>query len=550
MEVVEACEKANRSLSLPYTLSSKMVIKPDQLIKRQGKQGLVVMENMCEIKEVFSKMQEEEREIEDSMWRIRWCLKSLQSLVYFMELTRNYSSNSGDDLPEDVQDNHANFVVSADAEVAANSFTLNEKTTAVVWGQQQKAMQGMLDFDWACGRATPSVAASTYPDSDNTMNKFYFGQEKFLPSYRSMKEAFDEANATVLVCFASYRSAYEVVKEALEEIPQLQLVAIIAEGVPERLTRHLIKIADTKRMTTLGGIKPGCLLQDWKHAWNDRQHFGVKVVPARKRCLPYKIWSRNSDGVYEGIKKPIIAWCIGTCAKYIKKEISFGHAGSGANLQRETAIAKNEVSNKAEFKVPKAFDGLGQLIYTIQEEHIMGLCRCEWREEEGEQNKLLYGSMPHLQNSALLSSDSSDAENEDFEQIANPRPVPVLTALSPPMHQQISNSSSAIPQRFDATPQGKPSSLRNPPRCLDEYRQERAAIEHALQSGGNHQQHITTDDQTVRGYSMNQQQSVQKFAPPTYNAVVQKFAPPSDDGFRFFFWGGGFFEKFRRLFFE
>ncbi|CAJ0951255.1 unnamed protein product, partial [Mesorhabditis belari] len=185
--------------------------------------------------------------------------------------------------------------------------------------------------------------------------------------------------------------------------------------------------------------------------------------------------------------------------------------------------------------------------------------------------------MPHLQNSALLSSDSSDAENEDFEQIANPRPVPVLTALSPPMHQQISNSSSAIPQRFDATPQGKPSSLRNPPkyveksieeekkcikaggdrtklanlkRCLDEYRQERAAIEHALQSGGNHQQHITTDDQTVRGYSMNQQQSVQKFAPPTYNAVVQKFAPPSDDGFRFFFWGGGFFEKFRRLFFE
>ncbi|CAJ0917652.1 unnamed protein product, partial [Mesorhabditis belari] len=361
--------------------------------------------------------------------------------------------------------------------------------------------------------------------------------------------------------------------------------------------------------------------------------------------------------------------------------------------------------------------------------------------------KSMFQSMPHLQNSAFLSSDSSDAENEDFEQIANPRPVPVLTALSPPMHQQMFNSSSAISQESDAAPQandsgrqtmscqlfpagiriaptsnlpqfqpaphsnnagppnfadnrmpsqfpmvspqpgfppavtpqmppqvqqmpngnmmgfmqdpnfmqqmmlfmqqmqlqaqqsmqqngafnpnpafpgygmqpmqgiqqlpqpppaysasqtpapqkskpkpqnGKPSSSKNPPkyveksieeeekcikaggdrtklanlkRCLDEYRQERAAIEHALQSGGNHQQQITTDDvknmkailfalphfgaklkelfeQTVRGYSMNQQKSVQKFAPPTYTAA-------SSSG------GGkkrGLIDKLRRIF--
>ena len=76
------------------------------------------------------------------------------------------------------------------------------------------------------------------------------------------------------------------------------------------------------------------------------------------------------------IKKPIIAWCIGTCAKYIKKEvgsrkiiytsffkISFGHAGSGAASKRETAIAKNEAFRKAGFKVPKAFDGLGMFLH-------------------------------------------------------------------------------------------------------------------------------------------------------------------------------------------
>lgn len=42
--------------------------------------------------------------------------------------------------------------------------------------------------------------------------------------------------------------------------------------------------------------------------------------------------------------KPVIIWCIGTCAKMFTSEVQFGHAGACANAERETADAKNKVS--------------------------------------------------------------------------------------------------------------------------------------------------------------------------------------------------------------
>jgi ATP-citrate lyase alpha-subunit len=47
------------------------------------------------------------------------------------------------------------------------------------------------------------------------------------------------------------------------------------------------------------------------------------------------------------IKKPIIAWCIGTIAKHFSSGVQFGHAGASANAERETAIAKNKAMAEA-----------------------------------------------------------------------------------------------------------------------------------------------------------------------------------------------------------
>lgn len=69
-------------------------------------------------------------------------------------------------------------------------------------------------------------------------------------------------NADVLVTFASLRSAYSSAVEAMD-YPQIRTVAIIAEGIPENMTRKLIKLANEKNVSiigpaTVGGLKPGC----------------------------------------------------------------------------------------------------------------------------------------------------------------------------------------------------------------------------------------------------------------------------------------------------
>ena len=68
--------------------------------------------------------------------------------------------------------------------------------------------------------------------------------------------------ANVMAIFASLRFAYDSTIEAMN-FPQIRSIAIIAEGIPENMTRHLINIADEKKVNiigpaTVGGIKPGC----------------------------------------------------------------------------------------------------------------------------------------------------------------------------------------------------------------------------------------------------------------------------------------------------
>ncbi|KNZ63312.1 ATP citrate (Pro-S)-lyase [Puccinia sorghi] len=58
------------------------------------------------------------------------------------------------------------------------------------------------------------------------------------------------------------------------------------------------------------------------------------------------------------IKKPIVTWAIGTCAKMFTTDFQFGHAGSMANSDLETADAKNKAMRAAGFVVPETFEDL------------------------------------------------------------------------------------------------------------------------------------------------------------------------------------------------
>ncbi|XP_067933516.1 ATP-citrate synthase-like isoform X2 [Watersipora subatra] len=308
------------------------------------------------------------------------------------------------------------------------------KTRAIVLGMQNRAVQGMLDFDHVCSRATPSVVAMTYPLIGDHKQKFYWGhKEILLPIYKKMSDAMSKhPEASVLVNFASLRSAYESTMEALE-FPQIRCIAIIAEGIPENKTREIIRAANKRGVTiigpaTVGGIKPGCLKIGNTGGMMDNI-LSSKLY--RSGCVAYvsrsggmsnelnNIIAHNADGVFEGvaiggdrypgstfmdhilryqaetnvhiivvlgevggreeyeickaikdgrISKKIICWCIGTCAKMFNSDVQFGHAGASANADSETATAKNVALKAAGAYVPASFNDLGQMIKQVYRE--------------------------------------------------------------------------------------------------------------------------------------------------------------------------------------
>ena len=78
---------------------------------------------------------------------------------------------------------------------------------------------------------------------------------------------------------------------------------------------------------------------------------------------------RVIEAVKKGIiKKPIVAWAIGTCAKMFTTEVQFGHAGSMANSDLETAETKNSAMKAAGFIVPDTYEELPQVLRETYEE--------------------------------------------------------------------------------------------------------------------------------------------------------------------------------------
>lgn len=140
----------------------------------------------------------------------------------------------------------------------------DEETRSFVYGLQPRAIQGMLDFDYSCKRARPSVAAMIYPFGGHHIQKFYWGtRETLLPVYTSLEEAVKKhPDVDVVVNFASSRSVYSSTMECLG-YESIRAIALIAEGVPERQAREILWKAQAKGVliigpATVGGIKPGC----------------------------------------------------------------------------------------------------------------------------------------------------------------------------------------------------------------------------------------------------------------------------------------------------
>jgi len=174
----------------------------------------------------------------------------------------------------------------------------------------------MLDFDYAAGRETPSVAAIVNPTGADSFAKFFFGKgEILIPIYKTLQKAAQKhPNVDVMINFASFRSAAPSSEEALA-IPQLRTIIIIAEGVPER--RMKMVTAKAKALgkviigpATVGGIKAGCFKignagGTIENIIESKLHRPGSVGFVSKSGglsnEAYNIIARNTDGLYEGI---------------------------------------------------------------------------------------------------------------------------------------------------------------------------------------------------------------------------------------------------------
>jgi ATP citrate (pro-S)-lyase len=67
------------------------------------------------------------------------------------------------------------------------------------------------------------------------------------------------------------------------------------------------------------------------------------------------------------ITKPVVAWCVGTCASAFSFDVQFGHAGAQARGDMEKARAKNAAMKEAGIIVPQSFNQLGEEVQKVFE---------------------------------------------------------------------------------------------------------------------------------------------------------------------------------------
>jgi|EP00427_Karlodinium_veneficum_P009718 ATP citrate (pro-S)-lyase len=314
----------------------------------------------------------------------------------------------------------------------AASLQMTEDTQCLVFNLQTAAVQRMLDFDFMCKRKKPSVAALVYAFGGTSNVKVYWGtQEIFIPVYTTVKAATDaHPNISVMVNFASFRSVFESTMEALEVSDKIKTIAIIAEGVPERQTRSIIKKAESLGVgiigpATVGGITPGrfrigntggaienitmsklyrkgsvCYVSKSGGMSNELNNIiarssdgvcdGVAIggdrYPGSRFIDHFLKYESNPDcklivmlgevggvdeyDVMEAVKKgeitkPVVAWCVGTCASAFSYDVQFGHAGAQARGDMEKARAKNEAMKNAGIIVPESFNQLGDEVQKL-----------------------------------------------------------------------------------------------------------------------------------------------------------------------------------------
>ena len=266
-------------------------------------------------------------------------------------------------------------------------------------------------------------------NSRTTLEPFFYGNESILlPVYTSINEALDSHSFQMVINFLSFRSAYEATLALLETPIKIVVIIAegIPELYTRRLSLAALQRGKiVLGPATVGGIfggafriantggsldniiscnlhnkgnvgfvsRSGGLLNEMCSIISrctKGVHSAISIGGDRYPCTSFtdvvmsyennpeidiivclgevggsqelKLASFKKDGT---IKKPIVAYCIGTSASLLGEEVQFGHAGASATSKYETANYKNYYMKDCGIVVPDSFEELEETIRTV-----------------------------------------------------------------------------------------------------------------------------------------------------------------------------------------
>lgn len=185
----------------------------------------------------------------------------------------------------------------------------SRKDTILIVNNKPEYIQKILDYDYIISRP-PSVEAIIHTES-SYQKLFYGAKEILIPVY---KELNDKIQASVAIDLSSYRSAYNSVKKLLE-LESIKIIVMIAEGVPERDMKELIRLSKLKNKLiigpatfgaiTVGALRAGVVGGDYDNIIKSRLYSpgSVGIVTRSGGLLNemFRIVARNTDGTAEGV---------------------------------------------------------------------------------------------------------------------------------------------------------------------------------------------------------------------------------------------------------
>jgi ATP citrate (pro-S)-lyase len=144
----------------------------------------------------------------------------------------------------------------------SNRLNLNDIEPVIIGlGSHPGIIQSILDYDYCIGRKESTVIAIVA--GGRKQERYFYGtQEIVLPVYPSLAELPDniKQSVTAVVDVQSARHALEGMRAALTHLPNLKLVNIFAEQVPEAHALEIRRMSIEKGVLVLGPASVGILL--------------------------------------------------------------------------------------------------------------------------------------------------------------------------------------------------------------------------------------------------------------------------------------------------